>query len=213
MHKWVVTSLIVLLLGGCSSQDWTQQISYAGPVEISVDQGQYLPGTDVQYMGKTQDGGQVSIGGQQVLKRIGDSLDWTGDMRAGVTVDESLRVAFVTEAKLYTAGTVHVDVATPNPQVEPANESAPVHFKVPVAYHVGKGTTIPGTTITYLGKTDQGAQLGNVEGHAYRRIGDSIDWTGRLHDGVWISLALRTAFVGDNSLDVAGTADVWIVPG
>jgi hypothetical protein len=212
MRKWLVTSLVVLLLAACSSQDWTQRISYTGPVEMGVDQGQFLPGTNVEYIGKVQDGAQVSVGGAQALKRVGDSLDWKGDMRPGVTVDESLRVIWIAEGTLQTAGTVRIDVAAPQPQAEPANESAPVHFKLPVAYHVAVNAAIPGTVITYLGKTDQGAHLSNVEGYAYRQLGDSIDWAGKLREGAWISLALRTALISDGSLDVIGTADVWIVP-
>ena len=134
-------------------------------------------------------------------------------MRSGVAVDESLRVAIVGEQTLHVAGTITIDIATPKPQTEPADESAPVHYKLPVAYNVVKGAAIPGTVITYLGKTDQGAQLGNVEGYAYRKEGDSIAWAGKLRDGVWVSLSLRTALVRDNALDVIGTADVWIVPG
>jgi hypothetical protein len=212
MRKRLVASLCLLLLAGCGSQSWRQQISYSGPVEISIDQGQYLPGTDVRYLGKTQDGGQLSIGGLQTSKRIGDSLNWTGDMLPGVTVDESLRVALVREAKLYTVGTVRINVTAPSPQTGPANESAPVHFKMPAIYRVAVGAAIPGTVITYLGKTDQGAHLGNVAGLAYRQLGDSIDWSGTLRDGVWISLSLRTAFIGSDSLQVIGSADVWIVP-
>jgi hypothetical protein len=213
MRRWLVLTFSLLLLAGCSSQDWTQQISYTGPVEIGIDRGQFLPGTDVMYLAKSEEGAQVSIGGQQASKRIGDSLDWKGDMRSGVAVDESLRVVLITEATLHTAGTVRIDVTSPTPQTEPADESAPVHFKVPVAYQVARGNAIPGTVITYLGKTDQGAHLGNVEGYAYRQVGDSIAWAGRLREGVWISLVLRTALVRDNNLDVVGTADVWIQPG
>jgi hypothetical protein len=211
--KWLVMSSVVLLLAACTSQDWTQQLSYAGPAEIGIDRGQFLPGTDIQYVSKVNDGAQVLIGGQQALKRIGDSLDWKGDMHPGVTVEESLRVAWITEEALQAAGTVRIDIAAPSPQAEPVNESAPVHFKLPVAYHVAKDAAIPGTVITYLGKTDQGAQLGNLAGYAYRQVGDSIAWEGRLREGVWVNLVLRTALIADNYLETIGTADIWIVPG
>jgi hypothetical protein len=219
MRKWLVLlslvgllALSVILLATCASGDWHTQLTYIGPVEVGIDQGQFLPGTNLQYIGRTEDGARVSIGGQQALKKIGDSLDWQGDMHSGVAVTESLRVALVTEETLHAAGTVRIDIASPNPQVEQANDSAPVHFKLPVAYRVAKDEAIPGTVVTYLGKTDQGARLGNVQGYEYRQVGDSITWEGKLRDGAWIELVVRTALISDNSLDVIGTVDVWIVP-
>jgi hypothetical protein len=105
-----------------------------------------------------------------------------------------------------------IDITTPRPQAEAVNESAPVHFKLPVAYRVDKDTAIPGTVATYLGKTDQGARLGHIQGYEYRQVGDSIAWQGKLKEGVWVDLVLRTALITDNSLDLIGTADVWILP-
>jgi hypothetical protein len=219
MRKWLVLLFLAVLLAGaapllatCTSGDWHQELSYAGPTEISIDKGQFLASTDIQYLAKAADGAQVSIGGQPALKKIGDSLDWKGTILAGVTVDESLRVVLISEETLHTAGTVRVDIATPSPQAEPVNESAPVHFKLPVAYRVDQDAAIPGTVITYLGKTDQGARLDNIQGYEYRQAGDSITWQGKLRDGVWLDLNLRTVLILDGSLDVAGTADVWLVP-
>jgi hypothetical protein len=220
MHRWLVLLLMAALLAGavpllatCTAGDWHQQLTYTGPTEVGIDKGQFLPGTDIQYLTKTGEGAQVSIGGQSALKKIGDSLDWKGDLRPGVAVDESLRVALVGEEALHAAGTVRVDVATPNPPAEPVNELAPVHFKLPVAYRVEKDSAIPGTVVAYLGKTDQGARLGNIQGYGYRQVGDSIVWQGTLRDGVWLDLNLRTVLILDGSLDVAGTADLWLVPG
>lgn len=211
MRKWLALGAIVLLLSSCGVE-WLDRLPYAGPVEISVDQGKFLPGTEIQYLGKTEDGAQLSIGGKQANKKIGDSLDWKGDMVSGVSVDQTLRVALITEGTLYTAGTARVIVANPRPQPEPMNSTAPVHFKLPVGYHVEKGKTIPGTTITHLAKTEQGALLGNIEGYAYRKLGDSITWKGRLRPGIWLELDLRTALITNNQLDVVGTADLWITP-
>jgi hypothetical protein len=213
VRKWLVLTLIILLLAACGSQDWTQELSYAGPAEVGIDQGQFLPGTDIRYLGRTADGAQVSIGGKQALKKVGDSLDWKGDVLPGVNLDQTYRVVLIDEDVLHVAGTVRVAIEDPQPQAEPANESAPIHFKLPVAYRVDKDAAIPGTVVTYLGKTDQGARLGNIDGYEFRQAGDSIAWTGKLREGVWVDLVLRAALISDNSLDVVGTADVWIVPG
>lgn len=211
MRKWLVLVLLLFLLVGCA-EGWGDRLPYAGPVEIGIEQGGFLPGTRIQYLYKTEKGARVAIDDQETTKKTGDSLDWRADMVPAVDVDQTLRVAIITEETLHTAGTVRIIVAGPNPQPGPPNTSAPVHFKLPVGYHVEKDKTIPGTTITYLGKTDQGAHLGNIEGYAYRKLGDSITWEGKLREGIWIALDLRTGLILDNQLDVVGTADLWITP-
>jgi hypothetical protein len=211
MRRTLLMALLLLFLSGCESE-WTNRLPYAGPIEVSVNRGSFLPGTDIQYLGQTDKGAQVSIGGQGAVKKLGDSLDWRGDMLPGVSVDQTLRVAFVTEETLHNVGTVRVIVTNPRTEPGPVNKSAPVHYKLPVGYHVETGNTIPGTTLTYLGQTAEGAQLGNVEGYPYRKIGDSITWQGKLREGLWLELDLRTALITEGQLDVVGTADLWIVP-
>ena len=83
---------------------------------------------------------------------------------------------------------------------------------LPVVYRVERGEAIPGTTITYEGQEPEGARLGNVEGYPYRRVGDSILWEGKLLPGLWLDLLARTALIGEDQLDVVGTADRWIRP-
>jgi hypothetical protein len=212
MTKKVIGALALLLLAACTPTEWTNRLPYAGPMEIGIAQGEFLPGTDIQYLGKNEKGAQVSIGDKQATKKIGDSLDWMGEMIRGATVDQTLRVALITDELLHSVGTVRIIVANPRPQAETPDTSAPVHYKLPVGYHVDKGRTIPGTPITYLGNTDQGAELGNVEGYAFRKIGDSIVWEGKLREGFWIGLDLRTVLVTDSMLDIVGTVDIWITP-
>jgi hypothetical protein len=81
-----------------------------------------------------------------------------------------------------------------------------------VGYHVKVGEAIPGTTITYLGKTEDGAQLNRTEGYDYRKLGDSIVWKGTLRPGLWLELDLRTALITEDQIDVLGTAGIWIQP-
>jgi hypothetical protein len=187
-------------------------LQYGGPIEKAIAKGESLPGTDIQYLGKTEDGAEVAIGGQRAVKKPGDSLNWEGDLMDGVAVELTLRVTFVGESEMRVLGTVQIAISDPAPVEEPPNTSAPISYKVPVAYHIEKDGTLPGTVITYLGKTDDGAELGNIEGYAYRKVGDSITWKGKLRDRVWIELDGRTAFFTDDSLDVAGTAELWIAP-
>jgi hypothetical protein len=207
----ILLLLATLTLTGCA-EELSNRLPYAGPVEKSMEAGQYLPGTGIQYLAKTEDGALVSIGGQQATKKLGDSLEWKTDMVAGVSVDQTLRIVLITEDTLRAAGTARVIVANPEPSPEPANSAAPVHFKLPVGYHVEKGSVIPGSTITYLGETPDGAELGGIGGYAFRRVGDSITWEGKLRAGVWVKLNLRAMVIRDEQLDVLGTADLWITP-
>jgi len=214
MRRWlvVIVSLILLSLSACSAGDWANRLPYAGPVETSIGLGDWLPGSEIQYLGVAEDGARVSIGGKQATKKIGDSLDWREDVVRGVNVDQTYRVLLITPEELHLAGTVRVITSNAAPEPDSPNTDAPMHFKLPVGYHVDKGTAIPGTVITYQGKTDQGARLGNIEGYEYRKVGDSIVWEGRLRPGLWIELDLRTALITDDTLDVVGTADLWIEP-
>jgi hypothetical protein len=212
MQRWVVLVLILLLVVACGPGDWTNRLPYAGPVEKGIERGGFLPGTGIQYLGQVPDGAQVSIAGEPAIKKIGDSLDWKQDMVPGVSVDQTYRVALISEETLHAAGTARIIIWNAIPQPEAANTEAPVHFKLPVGYHVNKGETIPGTVLTYLGQDEQGAHLGNIEGYAYRKVGDSILWEGRLRNGIWLELDLRTALITDSVLDVIGTADLWITP-
>jgi hypothetical protein len=129
-----------------------------------------------------------------------------------VEVDETLRVILITDDALQTAGTVRIIVTNPQPQAEEVNTSADVHFTLPVGYHVKVGESIPGTEISYLGKTEDGAQLDRPEGYDYRKLGDSIVWEGKLRPGLWIELDLRTALITEDQIDVLGTAGIWIEP-
>ena len=214
MKRWLVVVGLGLLLAACAPLGTGEQgeLRYAGPVEIGIVRGELLPGTDIQYLGKVADGAQVSIRGEQALKKTGDSLNWEGDLMDGVAVDLELRVAVITEEELHVVGTVQMTVADPDPRPEPVNSGAPVRYKVPVAYRVEKGQAIPGSVVTYLGKADDGARLGNVEGYAYRQPGDSIVWEGKVRDRVWIELDLRTVLFTDDALSVAGTAELWFAP-
>lgn len=215
MRKWLLAAaLLVLLLVTCVSdrEEEGAELTYTGPTELGIGVGEFLPGTDIQYLGKTEEGAQVLIGGQPALKKMGDSLNWQSDLLDGVTLDLNMRTALITEEKLHALGTARIAIQDPVSRPGPVNESAPVRYKLPVDYHIKKGQAIPGTPILYLGETAQGAHLGNIEGYAYRAVGDSIVWKGQLRDRVWLELNLRTILIGDKTLNVGGTAELWIAP-
>lgn len=218
MGKWLllgaVTVLLLGLLATCMPGKSTRnaELAYSGPVEIGINQGEHLPGTDIQYVGKTEEGARMLIGGQQALKKAGDSLNWKGDLADRVAADLNLRVVLITEDKLHVAGSAGVAIEDPAPEPALPNELAPIHYKLPVAYRVKKGAGIPGTVFIYAGKSEEGALLANIEGYPYREVGDSIVWKAQLQDGVWLELLLRTVLITDTTLNVAGTVDLWIDP-
>jgi hypothetical protein len=51
-------------------------------------------------------------------------------------------------------------------------------YKVGAGHTVRTGETIPGTTLTFLGRTDEGAQFGGIDGYPFRKLGDSVVWRG-----------------------------------
>jgi hypothetical protein len=209
----IVLGLLVLLVTCMPGRGGkTGDLHYRGPTEIGIAKGEFLAGTPIQYLGKTEDGALVSIEGQQALKKTGDSLNWVHNPVEGVAVDLNLRVALVTEEELHVLGTAKVTVLDPVPQTAEVAPAAPIRYKLPVNYHLKKGQAIPGTTILYLGETEKGAHLGNAEGYPYRELGDSIVWRGQLRQGLWLELNLRTALISKNTLDVAGIAELSIMP-
>jgi hypothetical protein len=82
----------------------------------------------------------------------------------------------------------------------------------PVAYTLKKGETIPGTLLTFKGKADEGAELGGTDDYPYRKVGDSIVWSGAIRENVWLELDVRVGIYTGQSLAVAGLASVWIEP-
>ena len=121
LFRWIILPLLAAAVTSCGPEDWTNRLPYAGPVEIAVERGEFLPGTDIQYLGQTEQGARVLIGDAQASKEIGDSLDWRGEMVDQVSVDQTLRIIFFTEQTLQTAGTVRVIVTNPAPTTGPAD--------------------------------------------------------------------------------------------
>ena len=213
-HWIIIAALIALNVSACARQLPAGTMEYSTAFERSIPAGQTLPGTDIKYIGKTDQGAQMSIGGQSAVKRTLDSLTWHGDVAPGVNVDYSLRILTFDSRSLDTGGTAKVIITSVKPQAM-SPTSLPKNaltFRGVVSYNVPKGKTIPGTTISYEGKTPDGAQLGGIEGYAFRQEADSILWTGQLADKVFLGLDLRVVLFNDSSLRTTGTATLYIAP-
>ncbi|UCC65422.1 MAG: hypothetical protein JSV36_10420 [Anaerolineae bacterium] len=205
--------MIVLLVALACNSKSPSALSYTAPFEIGVTAGNFLPGTELQYMGVADGMAEVYIKGQRALKQKADSLSWEGEVREGVSLELDLRVLWFDESTLHVGGTAKVVVKGASVQTATLPEAAALTFgNAPVAYTVKKGAPIPGTLLIYEGRTDEGAKFGGTDDYPYRKSGDSIVWTGTLEDKVWLDLDLRVGVYTDQSLTVAGLASVWIEP-
>jgi hypothetical protein len=91
--RWLVLIAIVTLgMSACAQQLPSGAMEYSTAFEREIPTGQALPGTDIQYLGKTDQGAQMSIGGQATLKQTLDSLTWRGEPVPGVSANYNLRI-------------------------------------------------------------------------------------------------------------------------
>jgi len=200
---------IVFTMGACQGSS-EGELSYGGPLEISVKRGETLPGTEISYAGKGPQGAQVFIGGQKAIKQKGDSLDWEGSPVPGAELKLNLRILWFDDETMHCGGIFTFKVKEPAPSPEPLPSDVKLKYTSLVSYQVKRGEFIPGTTVRFIGKSDQGAQLEGVEGYPYRKMADSIVWTGRLREGVHLRLNVRVVYFNDSTLRVAGTAEIIV---
>jgi len=209
----IVAACVALLiaLAACRSGAGSLgELAYQLATAVSVPVGQELPPTGIRYDRLEDKGAYLIIDGQQALKKKGDSVSWRGSLQEGVELGLTLRVVWYTEDELYLAGTAEVVIEDAMPVAGPVATTSPVTYSGPVAYGVSKGDTIPGSTLSYLGKTEDGAELGGLAVYPYRMAGDSIVWEGTLRPGVYSRLDLRVAQFDDRTLRVAGIVTLWI---
>ncbi|NER27967.1 MAG: hypothetical protein F6J89_10095 [Symploca sp. SIO1C4] len=199
-----------------------KNLVYKGLVKQEVLVASFLSGTNIKYLGLTEDdSAEVNIDGQRALKRRGDSLDWQGSPLEGVTVALNQRLIILSKEKLQLGGNLRMEVedVVPKPGLVPQAPDEPslnlVVYKVPVLYWVKVGEEIPGTTFTYVGKTEKGAELSGLpEGDLpYRQTGDSVTWKGQLRPKVYLDLALRTTLYNEKRLNVSGLATIILATG
>jgi len=185
--------------------------------------GEKVPGTNLQYVDKRGDAYEVMIDGKPASKRVGDSFYWSGVVAPGVFANFNLRLTTPLFGSMPVAGPVELIILNPNPveQVTLPNESELIKFSnVLINYTVPVGYVVPGTTLIFEGVEERGqggqltnfARMSGTAGYPYVALGDSLEWTGKLLDNVYLRYNLRVTSLQDDALRLTGTADVWIVP-
>ncbi len=216
---------IALLLAGCqlladtaetpevTPQPAENQLVFAVPYRAVLDAGESVPGAQLEYVGETDDGIHVRIDGEDAFKKVGDSFNWKGGPAAGVETDYQLRVMGVYIGVFQAWGDMRLTINNPIPVVTDLPDEAPLVFNAAIAtYTVAKDKPIPGTTYSYLGQTDKGAQFGGVEGYAYREVFDSLDWSGAVLSNTFVDITMRVTSIKDEEVTLAGTATIWVFP-
>jgi len=215
-HGILVAVLAIVLLSssGClgSARQDSSALHYTLPTRIIVEAGDRVPGSEIQYLGESDRGAHVLIGGQEAIKRVGDSLDWRGEPVEGASVALATRIASHSADAIQLVGTAEVEVADAEPRAAPLVRTSPITYNGLVAYSVAAGDAIPGSTVIYRGATDEGAEFGGVEGYPFRRAGDSLVWEGALRDDLYILLELRLVQYDEENVRVAGTVQLWFGP-
>lgn len=214
-HSLILVVVLGLTMAGCSfipglGSDSGGALVYDGATENGIQPGETLPGTTIRYVAKTDDGAQMVINDQKANKKVGDSLDWKGTVAPGVDVTIAQRIALITNDRLQTVGTVRVSIKGANPVAGAVSSNGRYTYKVASGYTVKKGQRVPGTTLVYKGKTDDGAQFDGTSDYPYRRMGDSLSWRGQLASGVYLDTTLRVVAYTDDIATLAGLATIIV---
>jgi hypothetical protein len=75
------------------------------PVTYRVEKGDYIPGTLVKYLGKTEEGIELSGVEGYPYRKLGDSIVWEGKLLAGMFLQLNVRVLFIAADFIRVAGT------------------------------------------------------------------------------------------------------------
>jgi len=205
----VIVSLILLLLVSCAGgQKANSSISYSGPANFTIKRGEKLPFAEISYLGVGPQGAEVLIAGQKALKQKGDSLDWEGFPLPEVELKVRTRIINFNSSALNSVGFFTINISKPLPVPAPPPKEATIKFTAPVAYRINKGEVVPGTTIRYGGKDTAGAKFEGLEGYPYRKTGDSLVYTGKLKEKVYLVLNVRVLHYDQDTVTLSGTAEI-----
>jgi hypothetical protein len=186
-------------------------ISFQGPVEMALSAGKAIPGTDIRFL-EAQEGAdeaQFEIAGFHAPRRLGDSLDYDGAWPgiSGVTYHLRMRVYTIGGGQVRAAGVHRLVVENVLPQ-EAVVENSPTSLTLSFPHTVSSdaGQLFPGMTLGYSGQEARGATLtGLPQGeYPYRKVGDSVEWAGRLTPNLSVVYHLRLLYYQEANATLGG---------
>lgn len=181
----------------------------------TLEDNQPVPGTDIIYRNRDEDNVFIDLDGQAAVRRFGDSLNGSKIIVPGVMTNYSLQLINATFGNPYVVGPVTMTIFNPAPlemtstTAEPAGASV-VYDGINIDYRIPVGRGLPGSTVTYLGKGEFGANLGGSSQFRTLPEGNSFVWTGRLHAYAIIQYDLKAVRVTTEELQMVGTAKVYL---
>lgn len=184
-------------------------IAFQGPVDVQLEPGQSVLASDIRLRRAAGDVAEFEIAGLNAARRLGDSLDYDGAWpgAANIQYNMRLRVYYLAAGQVRAAGVHRVVIENARPQAaDVALRAEPMTF--PYIVSANAGQQFPGMTLGYAGQESRGAVLAGLpEGeYPYRKIGDSIVWTGRLRGDVEVEYQLRMLYYQEGSARIGGIA-------
>lgn len=174
-----------------------------------------VPGTDVIYRARDENNIFIDLEGQPTVRRFGDSLIGSKILVPGVLVNYNLRLIDATFANPYVFGPVKVTIFNPAPVEVTGSTTVPpgasmVYEGINIDYRIPAGRGLPGSTVTYIGKGEFGANLGGTSQFRSLPEGNSFVWTGRLNPYSIIQYDLKALRVTEGELQMVGTATLYL---
>ena len=183
-------------------------LAFQGPLELGLEPGEAIPGTDMRLTRGGADGAEFEIAGMRAVRRLGDSLDFDGPWpgMSGVSYHLRLRVYRLTDNSVRAAGVQRVVVENVQPQAAAVTLPGDA-LRFPITVAANAGGEFPGLTLGYVGQdATRGAQLrGLPDGeYPYRKIGDSVEWQGRVRADIAIEYQLRMLYYQSGNARIGG---------
>lgn len=222
--------LLLLLLAACGLPGRSGSEATATPVgnfltysiiapayTISMSPGERVPGAPMEYLGQEGDTYRVRIGGQEALKRVGDSFAWSGVIAPGVHGEYNLRLTSALLGPLPVTGGVKLTILDWQPVATAVLPELPnsLHFSNILQDHnLAVGATMPASTLRYEGLVTEGnrrlARFSGLTGLSDYAQGDSVTWIGQLRSNVYVRYNLRVLSFDEDNVLLGGTAELWL---
>jgi hypothetical protein len=188
-------------------------IALQGPVEMGLEAGTRIPGTGILFVGVTDGNAtaQFEIDSLRASRRVGDSLDFDGSWpgTSGMTYQLRLRIYNIGRGQVRAAGVHRLVVENVQPQVASV-EIGNNTLRFPHSVTVGVGEQFPGMTLGYDRQDERGAALTGLpqDEYPYRKVGDSVEWEGRLRADLPVEYHLRMLYYQETNATLGGVVIV-----